>query len=81
MAGVRLYKHHSTIGEIMSKKDRIAIVVSVLYFLFPLALLFDDASDAPIVAIVFISPLIAYWGYRFIKGDISFLKNDGSEEP
>jgi len=64
----------------MSKKDRIAIVVSILYFLFPLAVLFDGARDAPIAAIVFMSPLIAYWGYRFIKGDISFLKNGGNEE-
>jgi len=64
----------------MSRKDRIAIVVSILYFLFPLVVLFDGASDAPIAALVFTSPLIAYWGYRFIKNDISFLKNSEKEE-
>lgn len=62
----------------MSKKDRIAIVVSVLYFLFPLAVLFSGARDAPVEAIVCISPLILYWGYRFIKGNISFLNNGGN---
>jgi len=63
----------------MSKKDRVAIVVSFLYLLFPLAVLLDGASDAPIAAIIFLSPLIMYWGYRFIKNDISFIKNSGSE--
>lgn len=64
----------------MSKKDRVAIVISILYFLFPLAVLLGGGSDAPINAIVSLSPLIAYWGYRFIKNDISFLKNVGKEE-
>jgi len=59
----------------MSKKDRVAIVVSIVYFLLPLVVLFSGASDAPFAAIVFMSPLIGYWGYRFIKNDISFLKN------
>ncbi|NYT73371.1 hypothetical protein HZU72_13150 [Halomonas sp. QX-2] len=64
----------------MNKKDRIAIVVSILYFLFPLAVLFEGSSDAPIAALVFMSPLIAYWGYRFIKNDISFLKNSAKDD-
>lgn len=59
----------------MKKKDRIAIVVSILYFLFPLGVLFEGSRDAPVAALVFMSPLVAYWGYRFIKNDISFLKN------
>jgi len=64
----------------MSKKDRIAIVVSILYVLFPLAMLIDGVSGAPSGAIVFLPPFILYWGYRFIKNDISFLKNSGNEE-
>ncbi len=58
----------------MNKKDRIAVVISIVYFLFPLGILFDGGNGAPIVALIFTSPLIAYWGYRFIKNDISFLK-------
>jgi Sec-independent protein secretion pathway component TatC len=64
----------------MNRKDRIAIVISILYFLFPLGVLFDGNSNAPVVALVFTSPLIAYWGYRFIKNDISFLKSSEKEE-
>lgn len=64
----------------MIKKDRIAIVVSVLYLLWPLGVLANGDTDAGVVAIVLLLPLIAYWGYRFVKGDISFLKNGESEE-
>lgn len=61
----------------MSKKDRVAIVISALYFLFPLVVLIDGE---PVGMIVFTSPLIAYWGYRFVKNDISFLKKSGNDE-
>lgn len=64
----------------MSRKDRVAIVVSVLYLLFPLGILADWSRGAPVAAIVFSSPLIAYWGYRFIKGDISFFKNNWDDK-
>ena len=64
----------------MNKKDRIAIVISILYFLFPLCILFGGAGDAISAAIIFTSPLIAYWGFRFIKDDISFLKNNGNAD-
>jgi hypothetical protein len=26
-----------------------------------------------------VAPLILYWGYRFIKGDISFIKSDSGK--
>lgn len=54
----------------MNKKDRIAVVVSVVYFLWPLALLIAGNTGS----IILIAPLILYWGYRFIQNDISFLK-------
>lgn len=57
----------------MSKKDRISIVVSVIYFMWPLALLFEGKHNSGIHFLVFTIPLILYWGYRFIKNDISFL--------
>ncbi|MDY0117574.1 MAG: hypothetical protein RBR59_08360 [Sulfurimonadaceae bacterium] len=53
----------------MSKKDRISIVVSAIYFMLPLATLLDGSG---VDFIVFTVPLILYWGYRFIKNDISF---------
>ena len=62
----------------MKKKDRIALVVSVLYLLWPLFLIAGGISNDDELGLVFflIVPLIAYWGYRFIKGDISFIKGD-----
>jgi len=57
----------------MSKKDRIAIVVSTLYFLFPLALFFGELSGAQSVSILLLIPLVIYWGTRFIRNNISFL--------
>ena len=62
----------------MNKKDRIAVVVSVVYFLFSLAFASKNANPIPSVFLGFIIiaeiPLIIYWGYRFIQNDISFLK-------
>lgn len=62
----------------MNKKDRIAIVTSVIYTLF---CILAGASTNPeksgamlFIFISFMLPLFVYWGYRFIKNDISFLK-------
>lgn len=54
----------------MNKKDRIAVVVSIL--LTPIGIIwFKDAEAA---GLIILAPLIIYWSYRFIKNDISFLK-------
>ena len=55
----------------MTKKDRIAIIVSILYLIFMGYLLTElSGSDVLIFSVL----IIIYWGYRFIKNDISFLK-------
>ena len=59
----------------MSKKDRIALVISAIYMLFPITVLFGGKPDAVVIVIL---PLLIYWGYRFIKNDISFLNNKGN---
>lgn len=59
----------------MVKKDRIAIVITVIYSLFPLVLLLDGSMEE---FVTFLLPIFLYWGYRFIKGDISFLKQKDS---
>jgi len=41
---------------------------------------YPGGREAPVAALIFTSPLIAYWGYRFIKNDISFLKSSEKEE-
>ena len=54
----------------MNRKDRIAVVVSIL--LIPIGIVwFKDAEAA---GLIILAPLIIYWAYRFIKNDISFLK-------
>ena len=55
----------------ISKKDRIALSLSFIVLLFSLFLLFGN--DEEIAALMFIG-VTAYWGYRFIKNDISFIK-------
>jgi hypothetical protein len=60
----------------MSKKDRIAITVSALYSL----LVLGGLSKDPALGLILAFPLILYWGYRFIKGNISFLDSSGREE-
>jgi hypothetical protein len=54
----------------VSRKDRIALVISALYSLFPLVVIFEGKPAGVILAML---PLLVYWGYRFIKGDISFI--------
>jgi len=60
----------------MNKKDRIAIVVSVPYLIFAGFGFLEEAS----FGFVLLSPLFLYWGYRFIKGDISFLGSKFKED-
>ena len=54
----------------MTKKDRIAVVVSV--FLLPLGIAWF--AEAAALGLIILAPLSIYWAYRFIKNDISFLK-------
>lgn len=61
----------------MNKKDRIALVISALFFLFPLFFLLIGEIG---LMIFWVAPLILYWGYRFIKDDISFLDKGKKEE-
>lgn len=55
----------------MNRKDRIAIVVSVVYIF---GLVFPTAFNSIELAIVYFLIPVFYWGYRFIKNDISFLE-------
>lgn len=54
----------------MTKKDRIAIVATAFYLLLPLKHLMDGRESEFLILLIFI---LAYWSYRFIKNDISFL--------
>ena len=56
----------------MSKKDRIAVVISILYLFLPLSIAFGG-GEGPEAALFMVAVLVVYWGYRFIKGDISFM--------
>lgn len=57
----------------MIKKDRIAIVISIVYFIPAFTLGTNDTGLMEGLFFGFV-PLSIYWGYRFIQNDISFLK-------
>ena len=52
----------------MNKKDRIAVVVSLFITLPCLA-----GATVDGIMLIPVLPVLIYWAYRFIKGDISFL--------
>jgi cation transport ATPase len=62
----------------MTKKDRIAVALTVpliilsVFSLFA-AMITSNHTDLAMV-LIFLVPAVVYWGYRFIKGDISFMK-------
>jgi hypothetical protein len=57
----------------MSKRDRIAVVITLVTL--PWFLLMAFETTQPKLAWVFMwcAVGVPYWGYRFIKNDISFL--------
>jgi len=57
----------------MTIKDRIAIVLTAPFLIASILFLIQGSSIVANVA-VSLAPVIVYWGYRFIKGDISFMK-------
>ena len=61
----------------MNRKDRIAVVVSVV--LIPIIALIlvpfiFSRIDSAIFQVLLLVGVLIYWAYRFIKNDISFLK-------
>lgn len=60
----------------MTKKDRIALVLSVLA-LFPGITILDVVGFKFSMSFtIILALLMAYWGYRFVQGDISFINVD-----
>lgn len=57
----------------MNKKDRIATVISIFYLIGYVMLMVNPAIHAGGVVSLFFLPVLIYWGYRFIKDDISFI--------
>ena len=57
----------------MTKKDRIALVLTAPFLIASILFLIQGSSIVANVA-VSLAPVVVYWGYRFIKGDISFMK-------
>jgi|APSaa5957512576_1039674.scaffolds.fasta_scaffold233811_1 uncharacterized membrane protein len=59
----------------MTKKDRIAISISILLLLITAFGSAETGKLGPVVLLGF-TPLVLYWAYRFIKNDISFLQRN-----
>ena len=55
----------------MSKKDKLALTISAVVLLWSIAILF--AGGGPI-GVLGMTGLIIYWGIRYSKNDISFIK-------
>ena len=60
----------------MSKKDRIALVISFFYTLLSCSLTINTGSEWYILLIILLLPVMIYWSYRFIKNNISFLNKE-----
>ena len=60
----------------MTKKDRIAISVSITWILIIALLAAANGRDALSIFSVFSSPVFFYWGYRFIQNDLAFLQRN-----
>jgi hypothetical protein len=58
----------------MTKKDRIAVSISVAWLF--LGIMISIATNDWEPFLVFESPLVIYWGYRFIQNDISFMRRN-----
>ena len=56
----------------MTKKDRIAVSISVAWLFLGIVISLAENSWDPFIQLGFL--LVIYWGYRFIKNDISFLQ-------
>jgi hypothetical protein len=57
----------------MNKRDRRAVAISVFFIILGVISIFGGAPNLFVFAIIF---LAAYWGYRFTKGDINFIKTN-----
>ena len=55
----------------MTKKDRIATAITAVYALLNIFVL-AETGEPGLFVLLFV-PIVIYWGYRFSKGDISFL--------
>ena len=59
----------------MTKKDRVAVSISVVLFLITTIWSADIGKPGPFM-LFFLLPVTCYWLYRFIKSDISFLQRN-----
>ena len=62
----------------MTKKDRIAISISISWVLIMATISAEMERGANILIVfgIFSSPVILYWIYRFIQNDLAFLQRN-----
>lgn len=61
---------------VISKQDRIALVVSVIMILVGLLLMAVAGKGETVIifSFMFIAPVLVYWCIRFVNNDISFFR-------
>ena len=52
----------------MTKRDRIAIVVSIGWFIFSILFAYETSNEIWVSVLALMIPVFIYWGYRIIKG-------------
>ena len=58
----------------MTKKDRIAIVLTIPFLIAIVLRIMQGGYGMAAEVGMIVAPVVVYWGYRFIKDDISFMK-------
>lgn len=58
----------------MEKKDRVTVVISLVYFVLPLIILTSGGRNSGSGFVLLMIPLIIFWGYKYIKDEHSDLK-------
>ena len=60
----------------MTKKDRIAVSISITWILIIALIAASQRRDNLEIFSVFSSPVFFYWAYRFIQNDLAFLQRN-----
>ena len=63
----------------MTKKDRSAINICIIWFIITTMWSASIGKIGPL-GLLFLLPVSCYWGYRFTKNDISFIKSKDERE-
>lgn len=62
------------------QKDRLAIIITLIYSIVPMESMLFGQGESVGLGILGMLPVVVYWAYRWIKGNIS-IKNPNKNNP